>query len=200
MSILIDKNTKVITQGMTGATGTFHTEQALAYGTQMVGGVTPGKGGQRHLERPVFNTVKEAVRDTGAEASLLFVPPPFAADALMEAADAGRHRRHAQVVRAAAGSPGREDDGSGGGDDLPSWWSRPGVELGESEPSCMVAVFTDGQPGSSSSGARDSYGRWWARRKRGEVGELVREDGAGGEVGASTISGIAARKQTLQPV
>ena len=89
MSILIDEKTPVIVQGFTGDKATFHAKEMIAYGTNVVGGVTPGKGGQRHLERPVFNTVKEAVRDTGAEASLLFVPPPFAADALMEAADAG---------------------------------------------------------------------------------------------------------------
>ncbi|MBF0215170.1 MAG: succinate--CoA ligase subunit alpha [Magnetococcales bacterium] len=89
MSILVDKNTRVICQGFTGANGTFHSEQAIAYGTQMVGGVTPGKGGTRHLDRPVFNTVAEAVRETGADASVIFVPPPFAADAIMEAADAG---------------------------------------------------------------------------------------------------------------
>ena len=89
MSILVNKNTKVITQGMTGATGTFHTEQALAYGTQMVGGVTPGKGGTTHEGWPIFNTVAEAVEKTGANASVIFVPPPGAADAVMEAADAG---------------------------------------------------------------------------------------------------------------
>lgn len=89
MSILIDEKTPVIVQGFTGDKATFHAKEMIAYGTNVVGGVTPGKGGQRHLERPVFNTVKEAVHATGAEASLLFVPPPFAADALMEAADAG---------------------------------------------------------------------------------------------------------------
>ncbi|HET7715931.1 MAG TPA: succinate--CoA ligase subunit alpha [Bauldia sp.] len=88
MSILVDKNTKVITQGMTGETGTFHTSQALAYGTQMVGGVTPGKGGTRHLDLPVFNTVAEAVEATGANASVIYVPPPFAADSILEAIDA----------------------------------------------------------------------------------------------------------------
>ncbi|MBF0271542.1 MAG: succinate--CoA ligase subunit alpha [Magnetococcales bacterium] len=89
MSILVDKNTRVICQGFTGANGTFHSEQAIAYGTQLVGGVTPGKGGTRHLDRPVFNTVADAVRETGADASVIFVPPPFAADAILEAADAG---------------------------------------------------------------------------------------------------------------
>ncbi|SBV33877.1 succinyl-CoA synthetase, NAD(P)-binding, alpha subunit [uncultured Sphingopyxis sp.] len=88
MSILIDKNTKVITQGMTGATGTFHTEQALAYGTQMVGGVTPGKGGTTHIGLPMFNTVEEAKHATGATASVIYVPPPFAADSILEAIDA----------------------------------------------------------------------------------------------------------------
>ena len=88
MSILIDKNTRVITQGMTGATGTFHTEQALAYGTQMVGGVTPGKGGETHIGLPVFDTVAEAVAKTGATASVVYVPPPFAADSILEAIDA----------------------------------------------------------------------------------------------------------------
>jgi succinyl-CoA synthetase alpha subunit len=88
MSILINKSTKVITQGMTGATGTFHTEQALAYGTQMVGGVTPGKGGTTHIGLPVFNTVLEAKETTGADASVVYVAPPFAADAILEAIDA----------------------------------------------------------------------------------------------------------------
>ena len=88
MSILVDKNTKVITQGMTGATGTFHTEQALAYGTQMVGGVTPGKGGTSHIGLPGFDTVEEAVAKTGATASVIYVPPPFAADSILEAIDA----------------------------------------------------------------------------------------------------------------
>jgi malate-CoA ligase subunit alpha len=89
MSILIDEKTRVIVQGFTGDKATFHAREMIAYGTQVVGGVTPGKGGQTHLDRPVFNTVKDAVKSTGAEASLAFVPPPFAADALMEAADAG---------------------------------------------------------------------------------------------------------------
>ena len=89
MSILINKSTKVITQGMTGATGTFHTEQALAYGTQMVGGVTPGKGGTTHIGLPNFNTVAEARAATGATASCIYVPPPFAADSILEAIDAG---------------------------------------------------------------------------------------------------------------
>jgi malate-CoA ligase subunit alpha len=89
MSILIDEKTRVIVQGFTGDKATFHAREMIAYGTQVVGGVTPGKGGQTHLDRPVFNTVKDAVRATDAEASLAFVPPPYAADALMEAADAG---------------------------------------------------------------------------------------------------------------
>ena len=88
MSIMIDKNTKVICQGFTGAQGTFHSEQAVAYGTKMVGGVTPGKGGTTHIGLPVFDTVEEAVKKTGANASVIYVPPPFAADAIMEAADA----------------------------------------------------------------------------------------------------------------
>ena len=88
MSILVNKNTKVITQGMTGETGTFHTEAGLAYGTQMVGGVTPGKGGTTHIGLPVFDTVAEAVQMTGADASVVYVPPPFAADSILEAIDA----------------------------------------------------------------------------------------------------------------
>ena len=88
MSVLVGKDTKVICQGFTGAQGTFHSEQAIAYGTQMVGGVTPGKGGTRHLDLPVFNTVGDAVDKTGANASVIYVPPPFAADAILEAIDA----------------------------------------------------------------------------------------------------------------
>ena len=88
MSILVNANTKVITQGITGAQGTFHTEQAIAYGTKMVGGVTPGKGGQTHLGLPVFDTVHDAVAQTGADASVIYVPPPFAADSILEAIDA----------------------------------------------------------------------------------------------------------------
>ena len=89
MSVLVNKNTKVITQGFTGQQGTFHSEQALDYGTKLVGGVTPGKGGSTHIGLPVFDTVQDAVNDTGADASMIFVPPPFAADAILEAADAG---------------------------------------------------------------------------------------------------------------
>ena len=89
MSILIDENTKVICQGFTGRQGTIHSEQAIAYGTRLVGGVTPGKGGQSHLDRPVFNTVHDAVAETGADASMIYVPAAFAADAILEAADAG---------------------------------------------------------------------------------------------------------------
>jgi len=89
MAVLVDKNSKVIVQGFTGSEGSFHAQQMIEYGTNLVGGVTPGKGGQSHLEKPVFNTVKDAVDQTGANVSIIFVPPAFAADAIMEAADAG---------------------------------------------------------------------------------------------------------------
>jgi succinyl-CoA synthetase alpha subunit len=88
MAVLVDKNTKVICQGITGSQGTFHTEQAIAYGTKMVGGVTPGKGGSKHLDLPVFDTVAEAVSKTGCNATVIYVPPPFAADSILEAIDA----------------------------------------------------------------------------------------------------------------
>ena len=89
MSVLVNKNSKIIVQGFTGTEGTFHATQMLEYGTKLVGGVTPGKGGTQHLEKPVFNTVADAVKATGADVSIIFVPPAFAADAILEAADAG---------------------------------------------------------------------------------------------------------------
>ena len=89
MSVLVNKDSRILVQGFTGSEGSFHSEQMIAYGTQVVAGVTPGKGGQKHMNVPVFNTVEEAVKETGADVSVIFVPPPFAADAIMEAADGG---------------------------------------------------------------------------------------------------------------
>src|SRR6202167_2840977 len=89
MSVLVNKNSKIIVQGFTGTEGTFHATQMIEYGTNLVGGVTPGKGGTKHLDKPVFNTVDDAVKNTGANVSIIFVPPAFAADAIMESAEAG---------------------------------------------------------------------------------------------------------------
>ena len=89
MSVLVNKESRIIVQGFTGSEGTFHAEQMIAYGTQVVGGVTPGKGGQTHLDKPVFNSVAQAVKEAQADTSIIFVPPAFAADAIMEAAEAG---------------------------------------------------------------------------------------------------------------
>src|SRR5271165_1519881 len=89
MSVLVNEKTRVLIQGFTGREGTFHAQQMIEYGTQVVGGVTPGKGGSKHLEKPVFNTVADAVKQTGANVSIIFVPPAFAADAIMEAAESG---------------------------------------------------------------------------------------------------------------
>ena len=98
MSVLVNKKSRVLVQGFTGSEGTFHSEQMISYGTNVVGGVTPGKGGQRHLDRPVFNTIQDAVNATEANVSVIFVPPAFAADSIMEAADADLPREHGRFV------------------------------------------------------------------------------------------------------
>jgi succinyl-CoA synthetase alpha subunit len=104
MSVLVNKNSKIIVQGFTGTEGTFHSQQMIEYGTNVVGGITPGKGGTKHLDRPVFNTVEQAVKETGADVSIVFVPPAFASDAIMEAADAGV----ALIVAITEGIPTRD--------------------------------------------------------------------------------------------
>lgn len=104
MSVLVNKNSKIIVQGFTGSEGTFHSQQMIEYGTNVAGGITPGKGGTKHLDRPVFNTVEQAVKETGADVSIVFVPPAFASDAIMEAADAGV----ALVVAITEGIPTRD--------------------------------------------------------------------------------------------
>ncbi len=106
MSVLVNKDSKIIVQGFTGSEGTFHAEQMIAYGSNVVGGVTPGKGGQSHLDKPVFNTVVDAVAQTGANVSIIFVPPAFAADAIMEAAEAG-----IQVLLCNKGGKGKVEGG-----------------------------------------------------------------------------------------
>ena len=111
MSILIDKNTRLIVQGLTGREGTFHAKQAAAYGTTVVGGVTPGKGGTTHEDWPIFNTVQDAVKKTGANASVVFVPPAFAADAVMESADAARVGRPSAVRADQTHRPDSRDRG-----------------------------------------------------------------------------------------
>ena len=98
MSVLVNKQSRIIVQGFTGKEGTFHAEQMIAYGTNVIGGVTPGKGGQSHLDRPVFNTVEDAVRQAGADTSIIFVPPAFAADAIIEAAQRSAAQRQVIVL------------------------------------------------------------------------------------------------------